>query len=269
MKAQTGWHGRSATPGNSSAHSVKTNWGGYIWPIMLEAFTVWKTAARRSHPSSIQHPLPRKIHVSHLQPLMGPKVSALLHPRPGLWSDTLPRNANPLRPMQCSQLDGTEPESDSPVYTEPIRFTGYRLLVRAKAFLENYAPSDTASRGFGALIYDKAIVSTLAGEGKPGLRDGTGTNASFYYWSWIRKIRPDGMVTTLAVTGSWIIIRRAIRMARQNRRHSGTPKASASERTALCTLRTPAIMSSARSCSWIGTTMALLMPGREGQTLAS
>lgn len=111
-------------------------------------------------------------------------------------------------------LDGTEPGTDSTVYTEPIRFTGYRLLVGAKAFLDTHAPSYAAYRGFGALIYDKALVSTVAGAGNPGWRDGSGTNALFEYptgivmdslgnllvgaWNGaIRKINPGGEVTTL------------------------------------------------------------------------
>ena len=83
-------------------------------------------------------------------------------------------------------LDGTDPGENSPIYTGPISFAGLRMTLQAKAFRDNYTPSATASTSFGLVIYEDAVVTTVAGDGTQGLRDGTGTNAQFYLPSAVR-----------------------------------------------------------------------------------
>lgn len=95
-----------------------------------------------------------------------------------------------------------------------------------------YAPADVAIDGSGNLyvadfmnhairkITPEGVVTTLAGNGSSGSADGTGANARFYhpmgvavdgdgnvyvadrYNQLIRKVTPEGVVTTLAGTGS-------------------------------------------------------------------
>ena len=110
--------------------------------------------------------------------------------------------------------DGSDPDTNSPLYNGPQLFTGFRLTLKAKAFRDGFTPSETARSDYGLISYEDAEVTTLAGNGAPGFADGVGTNAQFHFISAIhldpggnlivgeyegavRKITPAGQVSTL------------------------------------------------------------------------
>ena len=110
--------------------------------------------------------------------------------------------------------NGSEPDTNSPVYSGPIPFTGFRLTLKVKGFRDGYAASAVTEGDFGLISYDDADVTTFAGNGMQGSSDGSGTNAQFNFINAIRmdshgnvivgelagairKISPSGQVTTL------------------------------------------------------------------------
>jgi glucose/arabinose dehydrogenase len=110
--------------------------------------------------------------------------------------------------------DGSDPDTNSPVYSGPLPFTGFKLTLKAQGFRDGYTPSEVTQGDFGLIAYEDADVTTLAGNGVQGFADGIGTNAQFNLISAvrldsqgnlivgemagaIRKVSPSGQVTTL------------------------------------------------------------------------
>ncbi len=124
--------------------------------------------------------------------------------------------------------DGSDPGTNSLVYSAPIPFSGYKLTLKARGFRDGYTHPAKSSKAISALIsYEDAEVTTLAGNGVQGFADGTGTNAQFNLISAIRldsqgnlivgelagairKVSPSGQVTTLldynTLTNSGVLI---------------------------------------------------------------
>ena len=112
-------------------------------------------------------------------------------------------------------LDGSAASAASPIYTTPVLVTP-PMKLSAIAIRAGFTPSVVNTSTYYLRILENAVISTLAGSGASGLVDGPGATAEFAYPqaicvdpasnlyvtdkynNAIRKIGPDGYVTTLA-----------------------------------------------------------------------
>jgi hypothetical protein len=63
-------------------------------------------------------------------------------------------------------LDGSDPDENAPIYTEPIIFDGTPITIRAAAYgpkVHSSYPNFVKSAYYGALNYENTFVSTIAG----------------------------------------------------------------------------------------------------------
>ena len=115
-------------------------------------------------------------------------------------------------------VDGTDPDTNSPVFSGPLMFNG-PMTLKACAYAEKFDPSDFQSAFFGLLDFKSTVVTTLAGGATSGFTNGWGTMARFSSPKGIgidragnlfvadtannviRKILSSGQVTTFAGTG--------------------------------------------------------------------
>ena len=75
-------------------------------------------------------------------------------------------------------LDGTTPDTNSLIYSEPISLSS-PTTVSTRAFSSGWAPSGAASVFYGLLDFQNTIVSTVAGGAKLGLSNSVGKLAQF------------------------------------------------------------------------------------------
>jgi len=118
-------------------------------------------------------------------------------------------------------LDGSDPAdpaSTPALYSGPLLLDGNTTL-KAVGFKDGFDYSGTVSQFYGWGNYQNLAIRTLAGNGIAGYRDGAGTSAQFNYPqgicvdasgnvfvadtgnNMVRKISPQGEVTTFAGTG--------------------------------------------------------------------
>lgn len=75
-------------------------------------------------------------------------------------------------------IDGSEPDSSSPVYEAPISLS-VNTTLKTKAFKANYA-SPVRTQFFGLLEFENVIVRTIAGTGTPGYAGSWVGDAQFH-----------------------------------------------------------------------------------------
>jgi hypothetical protein len=116
-------------------------------------------------------------------------------------------------------VDGSTPTSNSPIYTQPLRFTN-QFTLQAQAYAGGFVPSGISSAFYGLLdIIPDVAVTTFAGHPVSGFADGMGVAAAFSNPQGIcidsngnlfvadtgnnaiRKILPSGQVITYAGNG--------------------------------------------------------------------
>jgi glucose/arabinose dehydrogenase/sugar lactone lactonase YvrE len=115
-------------------------------------------------------------------------------------------------------LDGTIPGSNSPVFKTSL-FVPAPTTVRARAYAPEMDPSKVTVADFAAIVLERTIVQTVAGNGHPGFVDGAGSRPQFNHPHGlcvdkhgnlyiadtvncaVRKIDTNGLVTTLAGSG--------------------------------------------------------------------
>jgi glucose/arabinose dehydrogenase len=115
-------------------------------------------------------------------------------------------------------VDGSLPTTNSPVFTDPLVFSG-PITLNARAFADQFDPSDLGSAFFGLIDSKDTVVTTWAGTSVSGFTNGMGTLARFSSPQGIcidhkgnlyvadtgnnviRKILATGEVTTFAGTG--------------------------------------------------------------------
>ena len=115
-------------------------------------------------------------------------------------------------------LDGSEPVVDSPAFSAPFPMLG-NVTLKAKAFKPLFNDSAIRTMSFGLISYENGNVSTVAGTGQPGFRDGDSGSAQFSSPQGIcmdalgniyvadtgnnriRKITPTNWVVTVAGSG--------------------------------------------------------------------
>ncbi len=110
-------------------------------------------------------------------------------------------------------LDGSDPDTNSPIYSRPVSCVGPATL-KARAYAPELDPSDVQSQFFGLVDLARTVVTTFAGRTKAGLSNGLarvamfnspeaiciGPSNSFYVAdtgnSQIRKIDSSGLVSS-------------------------------------------------------------------------
>lgn len=112
-------------------------------------------------------------------------------------------------------VDGTDPTTNSPVYTGPVVLHGNQWL-KAGAVAPGWSPSRLYAEYIGLLEFEPVVIQRIAGTGNPGTNDGPGATAQFNSPTGItvdkernifvvdsanktlRKISPQGEVLTAA-----------------------------------------------------------------------
>ena len=186
----------------------------YDGPVRLNGKTTLKAIAFHSDykPSPIASHFYELIYVETLQftPAEGPVTNNTAIHITSTTSDAAIRYT----------LDGSEPDETSILYTTPVRITESSTLT-ARAFKDQHNPSSIHSARFNLIYPEATVVWTLAGGTERGMTNGPGHLARFHdpHCLWrdpnsgvlyvsdsgnhmIRKILPNGEVSTVAGTGS-------------------------------------------------------------------